>query len=130
MVEVFPALFGEWYIHLTPLLRWSCFGIDLFAILCLFAIIKMHKRTIHPLFSAFIIGIIIQTGTRAFAIMQGAELFISPFTLVGSIGIAGGSCMSALGISGIHPEAEPVVQVKVRQEFILDKHRDSKEVLD
>lgn len=129
MTEVFPALFGDWYIHLTPVLRWICFGIDLFAIICIFSIMKVHNRIVSPVFQLFLLCVLIHTGSRAFAIMQGAELFISPFTLMGSIGVAGGSCMCALGITGMGHEGAKIAHVKMRQEFILD-HKDSAEIID
>lgn len=131
MDEVYPVMMKDWYIYLTPLLRWICFGIDLFAILCMYSVTHIYKKSLHPVMRLLIWGVMIQTGTRAFAIMQGAELFINPFTLCGSIGIAGASCFTVLGITGIYgkKEDDPILHVKMRQEFILD-HKDSKEVID
>jgi hypothetical protein len=134
MDEVYPAFFKDYYILLTPLMRWICFGINLFSILCILSVLHINKKTVPLIMRFFLFGVIIHIGSVAFAIMQGAELFISPFSLLGFVSIAGCGCLTVLGMTGIfaHDKNEPIVQVKVRQEFQMRpvNHHDSHEVLD
>jgi hypothetical protein len=134
MDEVYPAFFKDYYILLTPVMRWICFGINLFSILCILSILHIHKATVPLAMRFFLFGIILHLGSVAFAIMQGAQLFISPFSLIGFSCMAGCAAYTVLGKTGIFSREaeEPIVQVKVRQEFILNPnpHHDSHEVLD
>lgn len=116
MNEQFPPMFGGFYLTYAPLLKWACFCFDALCIFSLFMVMHNNRKTINPWLRFFLIGIMLQVGSRAGAILLHADLYIHPFAFIGSLCLAGASVLSALGLTGLRPDIPKEIKVVLVKE--------------
>lgn len=120
MNEVFPLVFRDFYEGIAPAMKWLCFATDLYGVLMMYALCQLNMRHINHLLRLFLYGIMLQEGTRMGAILLQADILITPFTLLGSLCLAGACTISALGKTGLRETPNPILKVSVH-EFKLRK---------